>query len=242
MLACIKEVIKQEQFFPSFFGLFVNPFYFARKGLVSNIVKFALQIRGKVLDVGCGCKPYERIFLLADNYVGLEYDSDNNRKTKKKADAFYDGKKFPFADCEFDAVLFFQVFEHVFNPHEFLSEVWRVLKPNGCILLTAPFIWDEHEQPHDYARYSSYGLMSLVTESGFEIIEHYKTSNDITAIFQLINAYIYKKIHTNYPSFNLLLTILLISPINITGQLASKILPKNNDLYLDNVVLARKSL
>lgn len=64
--------------------------------------------------------------------------------------------------------------------------------------------------------------------------------NDIRVIFQLLNDYIYKKTITKNPYINLLLTIILMAPLNILGEILSKILPKNNDLYLDNIVLAKK--
>jgi SAM-dependent methyltransferase len=66
------------------------------------------------------------------------------------------------------------VLEHVFNPDDFLNEVNRVLKPSGKLLLTVPFVWDEHEQPYDYARYSSFGLRSLLEKHGFSIVKHEK--------------------------------------------------------------------
>jgi hypothetical protein len=64
--------------------------------------------------------------------------------------------------------------------------------------------------------------------------------NDVRIIFQLINAYLYKKTITSNQYVNLMVTILLMSPFNILGELLSKILPKNDDLYLDSIVLAQK--
>ena len=55
-----------------------------------------------------------------------------------------------------------QVLEHVFNPDDFVREIARVLKPGGALLLTVPFVWNEHEQPYDYARYSSFGLRAFL--------------------------------------------------------------------------------
>mgnify|MGYP001579751803 FL=1 len=132
-----------------------------------------------------------------------------------------------------------QVFEHAFNPNEILSEISRVSRPNGLLLMTVPFVWDEHEQPFDFARYSSFGIKHLLEHHGFQIISLEKSINDIRTIFQLINAFLYKKILTRNPYLNLLLTIIFMSPFNILGEIFSLITPKNNDLYLDNIVLAR---
>lgn len=234
----IKKVLAKEQYDPSLLGLFVNPFYFARSGLVKEIEARAVYITGKTLDIGCGHKPYKELFASTE-YIGLEIDGDENRKNKK-ADCYYDGHVFPFSDNEFDSVVMFQVFEHVFNPHQFLSEVNRVLKPGGKMLLTVPFVWDEHEQPYDFARYSSFGLRSLLLEHNFEVLEHAKSMNDIRLIFQLINLYIYKKIVSTNKYINLLITLVIISPFNILGQLLSFLSPQNKDLYLDNVILVQK--
>ncbi|MCF6158626.1 MAG: class I SAM-dependent methyltransferase [wastewater metagenome] len=238
MIKRLKESIKKEQFGPSIFGLFLAPFYFARKGLFENISSLAKYINGRVLDVGCGQKPYEKLFN-SSQYIGLELDTFENRKNKK-ADYFYDGKTFPFRNNEFDSIIVNEVFEHVFNPVEFLNEIYRVLKPGGTLLMTVPFVWDEHEQPNDFARYTSFGLRYILKKSGFEIIEYRKSIYDIRVIFQLLNSYIYKKIATKNVYANLAITIFFISPFNILGELLSKVLPRNEGLYLDSVILLRK--
>jgi SAM-dependent methyltransferase len=234
----IKHNLEKEEFNPGFIGIFTNPFYFARKGLFQNLKEMASPINGKTLDVGCGQKPYRELFESTE-YIGLELDSPENR-INKKADYFYDGLLFPFKDEEFDSIITNQVLEHVFNPTEFLAEVNRVLKQQGTLLLTVPFVWDEHEQPFDYARYSSFGISDLLKKSGFEILEHKKSMSDIRIIFQLINDYIYKKTASKSYYINLLCSIFLMAPFNILGEFAAIILPANEDLYLDNIVLAKK--
>lgn len=234
----LKRLYDKEQYNPGIPGIFINPYYFARKELHKNISELAPQIKGKVLDIGCGVKPYKSL-CNASEYLGLEIDSELNRKSKN-ADFFYDGHKMPFENATFDGILANQVFEHVFNPREFLLEVNRILKTGGQFLITVPFVWDEHEQPYDFARYSSFGLVHCLKEAGFEILEHRKSNNGIGLIFQLLNAYLYKITELKNPYLNLFRTIILLAPVNILGILLSFILPKNDDLYLDNIVLARK--
>jgi SAM-dependent methyltransferase len=236
--ARLKRRYQRESFFPTWLGVFINPFYFARKGLAGHIADLADQVIGKTLDVGCGSKPYESLYA-AREYIGLEYDTPENR-AGKKADFFYDGEIFPFQVGSFDSVVANEVFEHVFNPDRFLDEVHRVLKPGGRLLMTMPFVWDEHEQPHDYARYSSFGIRYLVEKHGFEIVEQRKSVDDARVIFQLINAWLYKKTVTRNGWLNLALTVALMAPFNLLGLLAGWLLPRNPDLYLDNIVLARK--
>jgi SAM-dependent methyltransferase len=235
----LKIFYNKQQYHPSWLGLFVHPFYFARKGLFEHISALAPKVTGRILDVGCGQKPYADLFNASD-YVGLEIDSVDNRQNKK-ADCYYNGTVFPFMGGEFDSVILSQVFEHVFTPDVFLCEVHRVLAEGGVLLMSVPFVWDEHEQPHDYARYTSFGLCSLLERHGFVVVEHRKSVNDIRVVFQMLNGFIYKKTITKNNYLNLFVTLLLISPFNILGELLSKLLPENNDLYLDNVVLAKKT-
>lgn len=239
MLNSLKKFYKKEQFNPGIIGLFINPFYFARKGLHKNISTIIPNLHGKLLDIGCGSKPYKKLCEKVDEYIGIEIDDDGNRN-HKYADVLYDGKTIPFKNNTFDSILCNQVFEHVFNPDDFLREINRVTKINGVFLLSVPFVWDEHEQPYDYARYSSFGLKYILNKNGFEISKHIKSSNGLEVIFQLINDYIYKKIDTENRYLNLIIITILTSPVNVVGLIISKIFPRNNDLYLDNIMLARK--
>ncbi len=237
----LKKIISEQDFHPNFLGIFINPFYFARKGLQQNIKLLAPNLHGKCLDIGCGNKHYVRYYTNVSEYIGLEYDQERNRQ--KAADFFYDGETFPFEDSSFDAAVSNEVLEHVFNPQQHLKEMYRILKPNSLVLMTLPFVWDEHEQPYDFARYSSFGLRHILEEAGFEIIEMKKTSSDISCVFQCLNMYIYKlseRFRTTQ-SRNILLTLFLNAPFNILGVVLQKILPSNVDLFLDHIVLARKN-
>ncbi len=238
--AKLKYYIRKQDFHPSFLGIFTNPFYFARRGIQKNIKQFAPKLQGRCLDIGCGNKNYEHYYTHVVEYVGLEYDQERNKK--KAADFFYDGNTFPFENSCFDSVVSNEVLEHVFNPTEHISEMHRVLKPGGMILLTLPFVWDEHEQPYDFARYSSFGLRHLLEQAGFEILEMKKSAGDITCIFQCLNMYIYKSTLRLRKSYfrNIITTLLLNAPFTLLGLALAKLLPSNEDLYLDNIVLAKK--
>ena len=237
MIKKLEDFISHQQFYPGIFGLFVNPFYSTRKSLLKHIKSLSSEISGRVLDVGCGVKPYERLFS-SKEYVGLEIESTD--KIDSKADFVYDGKTFPFKNASFDSVITNQVLEHVFHPEEFLSEIHRVLKKGGKLLLTVPFVWDEHEQPYDFARYSSFGLTSLLKRNGFEVIILKKSVNDIRFFTQLAAAYIYKVLFVKNRIIRLFIISVFISPVILFGEIIYHIFPKNNDLYLDNIVLAEK--
>jgi SAM-dependent methyltransferase len=230
---------RKQHFSPGPMGWVVNPFYFARGGLSDAMRRLLPELRGEVLDVGCGTMPY-RSMVSATRYVGLDYDTPV-RRANGDADVFYDGGNFPLADSSFDGALCTQVLEHVFTPEAFLREICRVLRPGGVLVLTVPFVWDEHEQPHDFGRYSSFGLRALLERTGFEVVTLEKTPTDASAVAQIVAGWVYKLVCARGRWVNLATQLLVIAPISLLGILAAAVLPKNGDFYLDNVVLARKA-
>jgi SAM-dependent methyltransferase len=239
MIFGIKKIYYKQAFNPDFFGLFVNPFYFARLGLLKKVTFYSKYMRGgELIDIGCGSMPYKKLFKV-NKFLGLDIDSEDSR-IRGIADFYYNGKTFPLQPNSFDHCLCNQVLEHVFNPEEFLGEIHRILKPNGKFLLTVPFVWDEHEQPYDYARYTSFGLKSLLEKNGFKILQHEKIGADATVIFQLINTYIFKLFIKRNKLARFIGMIFFMAPINLLGLILSKLIPKNPDLYLDQIILAKK--
>lgn len=235
----VKDFIKNQQFSPTWVGIFINPFYIARSGLSISIARHSSVLTGRLLDIGCGSKPYKDI-LCADQYFGLDVDNENSRKLGV-ADYFYDGVTFPIESESFESALCVQVLEHVFNPDSFIQEIHRILKRDGTLVLTVPFVWDEHEQPFDYARYSSFGLRALLEKNGFRVIQHEKIGADASTLFQLVNAYLYKISAGWQRHIRFSFTVLVIGILNLLGIALSKVLPNNADLFLDQLVVAVKA-
>ena len=229
---------ERERFDPGWLGLLVNPFWHARRRLRRELAPLLSGLHGEVLDVGCGRKPY-RALVPATRYVGLDVDTPVTRALGV-ADEYYDGGRFPFPDATFDGVLCSQVLEHVFTPERFLAEIRRVLRPDGRLVLTVPFVWDEHEQPYDFARYSSFGLRALLERNGFEVVAQRKTADDARALAQLASAWLFKRTRSRFRALNLLTQIALVAPVNIAGAVAGPLLPRSEDFYLDNVLLAKR--
>lgn len=234
----LRNWLRKQHFDPGSLGWLVNPFYIARRGLRDALTGLLPELRGAVLDVGCGTKPY-RARVPATSYTGLDYDTPA-RRAAGFADVFYDGGRFPLADESFDGVLCTQVLEHVFNPEEFLREVARVSRPGGTLVLTVPFVWDEHEQPYDFGRYSSFGLKALLERTGFEVVKLEKTPTDARAVAQIVAGWIFKLVVRRGLRFQQIVQLAIIAPVSGLGLLAAAVLPGNGDFYLDNVVLARR--
>lgn len=227
---------------PGFSPSVFSPFYFIRSYLRDSIAKKAPELTGRLLDFGCGSKPY-RSFFVVDEYIGIDYENEGHPHDNEQIDVFYDGKSIPFHDEYFDSVLCSEVFEHVFNLDEIVLELNRVMKKGGKILITCPFVWNEHEVPHDYARYTQFALRSILQKGGFEIIDYSKSGNFITSIFQLWVLYCHTVIYPRANRFFLLrwvykFTFVLVP--NLTGKLMNVIFPENKSFYLNNIILAKK--
>lgn len=237
-MSTLRRIWGKQQFEPGLLGWILNPFVFARRELWFGLREFFPALTGRVLDVGCGQKPY-RALVPASDYVGVDIESEVTRRLGA-ADVYYDGRKLPFDDSAFDGVLCSQVLEHVFTPGDFLGEIRRVLRPGGVLVLATPFAWDEHEQPHDFGRYSSFGLKALLERHGFEVVAQRKTCADFRAIVQLASGALYKVTRTRHRGLNMLAQLLLLAPVNLVGGLLALVLPGNPDFYLDNIVFARR--
>ncbi|GAB4486994.1 MAG: hypothetical protein OHK006_15530 [Thermodesulfovibrionales bacterium] len=134
---------------------------------INRRIARSLPYQGLVIDLGCGTSPYkEDILRSADAYIGVDWP--NSQHDQRNVDVFADlTRTLPFPDNYADTVVSFQVMEHLPEPEVFLSECSRILKPSGRLFLTVPFMWHVHEQPHDYFRYTRYGLEYLLRKHGF---------------------------------------------------------------------------
>lgn len=229
-------------FLDSITGILYNPFFFTRKELYKSISRFAPQLKGGIVDLGCGTKPYQHLFTQATSYTGLDIETSGNHDIKSEIDVYYDGKTFPFADNTIDNIFSSETFEHIFNLEEIIKEIHRVLKKDGLLLATCPFLWPEHEVPYDYARYTSFAIQDLLKRNGFEIVAFEKTGNYFISVLQLQALYLYFFIN-KIPILSPVFFVLFISPIFLFGSIINKILPsfmKRKDLYLNNIILAKK--
>ena len=170
----LRSIGRKEQFQPTLIGFIINPVQIIRYGLFKKIKKFAPQIKGSVLDFGCGSKLYENLFINSDEYIGCDVEKSGYDHSNSKIDYFFDGKNLPFGDGTFDAVVSFEVFQHVFNLPEALKEINRVTKDSGTLLISIPSAYHEHELPYDFARYTSFGIVKILKDSGYEVIEYKK--------------------------------------------------------------------
>lgn len=227
---------------PDFNPGILHPLHLTRSGLYAAFRNLIPQLTGKMMDFGCGLKPYEAMFTV-DDYVGVDYKGDGPTYSHHKVDVFYDGHTLPFEGDHFDSIFSSEVFEHVFNLPEIMKELHRVLKPGGLILVSCPFAFGEHEAPADYARYTSFAIKSLFTSHGFEVVHYEKTGSFIEAIVQQRIAYWDRHVISRIAGIPVLRTIarvIIFGGNNLWAALWKAVLPNSQELYLNNVILAKK--
>lgn len=173
--------------------------FLSRKPVEKAMKKFANNFNSdmKVLDIGCGNKPYESYFDC--EYVGLDPFEDT------KADVVADAWDIPLPDNEFDGIILNQSLEHIKKTNETISEIKRVLKPGGLCIITVPQAMKNHSIPvpskeielsnfnkeeirywnNDFYRFTKFGLLYLFRD--FDVLELKETSGYFGTISQLIN-------------------------------------------------------
>ncbi len=140
----------------------------SRTRLREEVAAFATGIPAgaRVLDAGAGDAPYRSLL----DHVSYE-SADFEQVDKAYGDTTHvcDLRSIPVEDDRFDAVLFSQVMEHVPDPDAVVTELRRVLRPGGRLFYSGPLFFEEHEQPYDFYRFTSFGVRLIFERAGFEI-------------------------------------------------------------------------
>jgi SAM-dependent methyltransferase len=117
--------------------------------------------RLRVLDVGCGPKPYYPFFApYAAEYVGVDVVPNPAAELLGPVEAL------PVEDAGFDVVLCTQVLEHCDDPVQAVRELRRVTAPGGRVLASTHGVQVYHPSPHDYWRWTHEGLARLFEQNG----------------------------------------------------------------------------
>lgn len=148
-----------------------DPYRELNQALTAHLNRYGEELRGaKVLDFGCGERPFELYFSRFGAQT-MACDLQQNRFGTVDVVLDREARKLPFETGAFDAICLFDVLEHVEDDLVLLGELHRILKDGGLLLLSVPFMYRFHEIPHDYRRYTPTGLRSVLTRSGFDVLE-----------------------------------------------------------------------
>jgi SAM-dependent methyltransferase len=239
-ISLLRENPNQIMFRPGFLGLLINPSYLIRAALYRAVSLIAEKMKGKILDFGCGSKPYAHLFVEADSYTGIDIEISGHDHQASQVDVFFDGANIPFPDEHFDGVVTFETLEHVFDIDHAAREFHRVLKKNGQLLVTIPFAWPEHEQPYDFGRYTCFGITAILQRHGFEIKQIKKTGGFFLAVSQLWIEYIRSLIFPHSRAWRAVINMIFVFPFTALVIVLNFLAPKNDNLYFNLVVQAQK--
>ena len=136
------------------------------------VARFAADLpRGaRVLDAGAGETQYARYFE-KHRYCGVDLGIGDEKWDYTRLDVLADLLALPFPDAIFDGAVHLVTLEHLREPGAALAEIGRTVAPGGGLLIAVPHEWEVHQSPHDYFRYTQYGLAYLLGRAGFEIRE-----------------------------------------------------------------------
>lgn len=123
--------------------------------------------KGVVLDIGCADQFIKKYLSHGVEYVGLDYFQTASEWYETTPDIFGDAQCLPVTTNAVDCVLLLDVLEHIPDPDRCLSEISRVLKDNGTLILQIPFLYPIHDAPLDFQRWTLYGLTNLMDKHGF---------------------------------------------------------------------------
>lgn len=145
-----------------------DPSFLHYRSLFRDLEKAAACAQGKLLDLGCGNKPYIDMFRRrVTNHIGC----DVVQSSELRVDVLCSVTELPFKDGSYDTVLCTQVIEHVADHRALLREAFRVLRPGGVIIVSGPMYWPIHGEPNDFFRFTEYGFRFVLENAGFCRVE-----------------------------------------------------------------------
>lgn len=172
--------------------------YFPLKAKVDFVTRNLAVFNGTLYDVGCGRMPYKKIITTnpgLKQYIGIDIKNEYQTDSENTPDYYWDGLKLPLENETADTCMLFEVLEHVHEPQVVLSECNRVLRKNGTILITVPFLWTLHDVPYDENRYTPFCLQKHLLASGFEIVRMEASGGWHASMASMIALYVRRGIH-----------------------------------------------
>lgn len=146
---------------------------------IQETLRSLVRPGARVVDVGCGEQPMRALVeSLGGRYWGVDVAHNRTRTVHALATA----SQLPFAPSSFDVVLCTEVLEHVSNHRTALAELVRILAPDGSIVLTVPFLYPLHEEPHDHVRITPHQMGTVAREHGLEVVKLDALGNELEVI------------------------------------------------------------
>lgn len=157
--------------------------YYIREFVQDALASFYVP-KGLLLDLGCGLRPYQKLYE-GNKWQSIAVDIHST----SLADIIADACNLPFYHCTFECILCFEVLEHINNFDRAISEIARLLKPGGILVITWPFIYGMHDIPHDHYRFSEYAMEKNLKRHGLTIIQMRRRGDCLGVLHTMIGQY-----------------------------------------------------
>lgn len=144
---------------------FLSPIFYAHYTLLLPVIR--RYAHGRFLDLGCGSTPFWSAV------VGqvARYDAVDLWPRSDKVTFVGDVQALEMVqEASYDSAICIEVLEHVPEPGHAVASMARILKPGGVVVISVPHLSRLHDLPHDYFRYTEYGLRYLLQKAGLEVI------------------------------------------------------------------------
>ncbi len=146
------------------------------------VAKYRADSNTRVLEIGAG--EIRKNTDLFPNLTTLDVSAE------KRPDIVADAHTLPVPDESFDMIVCSEVLEHLYDPARAVREMHRVLRPGGTVVLTTRFMFPVHDAPHDYFRFTPYGLAHLFSE--WDILEQQNETDVMSTLAALVQRAIYQ--------------------------------------------------
>lgn len=172
---------KNDRYYLKYFG---SDSYYKNGLLLESIEHFKNLFKGKLLDLGCGNKPYSDLYNeICDSSVGCDVPFSLHRNVKVEVLCFAEDIDKHFEGEYFDSVLCTEVLEHTVNDRAVVFNINKVLKLYGNLIISVPYTYVTHEAPHDYRRYTYFGLKDILEKHGFEVKSVFSMGASFSSFF-----------------------------------------------------------
>lgn len=188
---------------------------------------------GLIIDIGAGRQTVRPFLQENSQYIAIDYYDTSLNWYKHKPDLFADAQHLPLQSLKADTVLLLDVLEHLPRPTQAIAEIHRILKPQGILILSIPFLYPLHDEPLDFHRWTKYGIKQLAQQNDFKIKHLTITGEPAETAAMLYNIALCKAglswLQSKSMKSILLITYPLLLPLlNIMGWIVSKISPTDD--------------
>jgi SAM-dependent methyltransferase len=149
------------------------------KSFLESTLSASVKPGVRVADVGCGEQPFRSLIeKLGGSYTGI----DIAQNSAGSVDIVAGIDSIPLPTASFDLVLCSEVLEHVSDTTAAFAELARLCRIGGSIVLTTPFAYPLHEEPHDFVRLTPYQIRDCARARDLEVAQLETAGNELEVI------------------------------------------------------------